>query len=100
MKSSVSKKDSLIRNIEDITADFKSMPIFEPVSKAQNGIDKKSLNDKLKIGSIHIGLNDKIAFIKHLFNGKNEDYERSEEHTSELQSRENLVCRLLLEKKK
>src|SRR5436309_11252716 len=25
---------------------------------------------------------------------------RSEEHTSELQSRENLVCRLLLEKKK
>src|SRR5690606_3664940 len=27
-------------------------------------------------------------------------YHRSEEHTSELQSRENLVCRLLLEKKK
>src|SRR5690606_39991807 len=27
-------------------------------------------------------------------------YIRSEEHTSELQSRENLVCRLLLEKKK
>src|SRR5690606_40802531 len=27
-------------------------------------------------------------------------YNRSEEHTSELQSRENLVCRLLLEKKK
>src|SRR5690606_39686636 len=26
-------------------------------------------------------------------------WERSEEHTSELQSRENLVCRLLLEKK-
>src|SRR5690606_19999655 len=29
-----------------------------------------------------------------------DDTERSEEHTSELQSRENLVCRLLLEKKK
>src|SRR5690606_40913191 len=28
------------------------------------------------------------------------DAGRSEEHTSELQSRENLVCRLLLEKKK
>src|SRR5438874_6988067 len=27
-------------------------------------------------------------------------YERSEEHTSELQSRRDLVCRLLLEKKK
>src|SRR5690606_40491775 len=29
-----------------------------------------------------------------------QDTGRSEEHTSELQSRENLVCRLLLEKKK
>src|SRR5690606_39953093 len=29
-----------------------------------------------------------------------EAYDRSEEHTSELQSREKLVCRLLLEKKK
>src|SRR5690606_41020618 len=29
-----------------------------------------------------------------------DDTMRSEEHTSELQSRENLVCRLLLEKKK
>src|SRR5690606_41741307 len=29
-----------------------------------------------------------------------DDQLRSEEHTSELQSRENLVCRLLLEKKK
>src|SRR5207302_8003710 len=28
------------------------------------------------------------------------DLDRSEEHTPELQSRENLVCRLLLEKKK
>src|SRR3712207_8630844 len=28
------------------------------------------------------------------------DYPRSEEHTSELQSRQYLVCRLLLEKKK
>src|SRR5690349_24237474 len=29
-----------------------------------------------------------------------EDFMRSEEHTSELQSRRDLVCRLLLEKKK
>src|SRR5207302_10364107 len=31
---------------------------------------------------------------------RNTRQSRSEEHTSELQSRENLVCRLLLEKKK
>src|SRR3712207_7032870 len=32
--------------------------------------------------------------------GSEEGYFRSEEHTSELQSRQYLVCRLLLEKKK
>src|SRR3712207_8194589 len=32
--------------------------------------------------------------------GKGFELERSEEHTSELQSRQYLVCRLLLEKKK
>src|SRR6266511_6355664 len=32
--------------------------------------------------------------------GRPPPWPRSEEHTSELQSRENLVCRLLLEKKK
>src|SRR2546427_8163853 len=31
---------------------------------------------------------------------RREKYQRSEEHTSELQSQSNLVCRLLLEKKK
>src|SRR5690606_951606 len=34
------------------------------------------------------------------FRGRKTKGSRSEEHTSELQSRENLVCRLLLEKKK
>lgn len=69
-------------NLEDITAGFEDIPIFEPVSKSQNGVSngasngKKSLNDKLKIGGLHIGLNDKIAFIKHLFDGKSEDYDR------------------------
>src|SRR5690606_41947344 len=38
-----------------------------------------------------------IAFV---YEGQDELCSRSEEHTSELQSRENLVCRLLLEKKK
>src|SRR5437773_10995053 len=35
-----------------------------------------------------------------LFDEINESVERSEEHTSELQSHHDLVCRLLLEKKK
>ena len=37
----------------------------------------------------------------HVNNGRlNKDKTRSEEHTSELQSHSDLVCRLLLEKKK
>src|SRR5690606_40726227 len=36
---------------------------------------------------------------RHLNDLQAERHGRSEEHTSELQSRENLVCRLLLEKK-
>src|SRR5438093_9856001 len=36
----------------------------------------------------------------HVVGGKYRDRPRSEEHTSELQSLTNLVCRLLLEKKK
>src|SRR5690606_39403619 len=35
---------------------------------------------------------------QHTASLQNERFDRSEEHTSELQSRENLVCRLLLEK--
>src|SRR2546422_7966184 len=45
---------------------------------------------------------DEVAELAHVPRpvGVHQDLERSEEHTSELQSRLHLVCRLLLEKKK
>src|SRR5690606_41501639 len=48
-----------------------------------------------------LDLHDSYAFVRTTgyLPGPSDVY-RSEEHTSELQSRENLVCRLLLEKKK
>ncbi|WP_400075608.1 hypothetical protein [Winogradskyella sp. R77965] len=64
---------------ENITSDFTEMPEFEPIEDAKKRElenEKKSLNDKLKGQSLQIGLNDKLAFIKHLFEGKNEDYDR------------------------
>lgn len=63
-------------DFDSLTADFKNMPVFDPVpsSKSHDPL-KKSLNDKLKHG-LNIGLNDKIAFIKYLFDGEREDYER------------------------
>src|SRR2546430_4681115 len=41
-----------------------------------------------------------LASYEQAFDERQMDAERSEEHTSELQSQSNLVCRLLLEKKK
>ena len=77
-EEAIPKQKQHKNNLEDITSGFEDMPIFEPVSKSQNGKieEKKSLNDKLKSGGLNIGLNDKIAFIKHLFNGESEDYDR------------------------
>src|SRR5690606_41673373 len=55
-------------------------------------VERGRLDDRLRTGDRIAGLEDARA---------HEDaVSRSEEHTSELQSRENLVCRLLLEKKK
>src|SRR2546427_8529100 len=54
--------------------------------------DKLKVIDGHEVRTIFIGLdqhNDELLFSS-----------RSEEHTSELQSQSNLVCRLLLEKKK
>ena len=64
---------------ETLTSGFEAMPEFEPIEEAQKReaeSAKKSLNDKLKGKRLNIGLNDKLAFIKHLFEGKNEDYDR------------------------
>src|SRR5690606_40783066 len=50
--------------------------------------------------SLPDGLKTQMEEAGQRFSGGERHRVRSEEHTSELQSRENLVCRLLLEKKK
>src|SRR5690606_39485988 len=55
----------------------------------------------LRIEAAPMGLRDKLLELIRAETERalqNQPAERSEEHTSELQSRENLVCRLLLEK--
>lgn len=64
---------------ETITSGFETIPEFEPIEEAkkrEEASEKKSLNDKLKGKRLNIGLNDKLAFIKHLFEGQHEDYDR------------------------
>src|SRR5690606_40250809 len=57
---------------------------------------RNSVNEFLPRGSLTMHVKSRACIARMM----NCPPTRSEEHTSELQSRENLVCRLLLEKKK
>src|SRR3712207_7006904 len=76
------------------TLDFAAPDAFKPVTLVGglNGAGKTTLVRSL----FH------VLYGKHALGliGRRGGYDRSEEHTSELQSRQYLVCRLLLEKKK
>lgn len=41
-----------------------------------NSGKNRSLNEQMATGLLKIGLNDRIAFVKHLFNGEQQDYNR------------------------
>src|SRR5439155_16281793 len=74
------------------------------VLEAADGVDALALLEKLK-GAVDLLVTDvkmpRLSGIEQVY-GSLELFQqsRSEEHTSELQSRGQLVCRLLLEKKK
>src|SRR5690606_42035148 len=83
-----------------------ALPIFE-----LQGVRKSEREERSKAMLTAVGLEDLFHRRPHEMSGGQQQRvaiaravvsnpERSEEHTSELQSRENLVCRLLLEKKK
>src|SRR5258706_4099549 len=65
-------------------AAFQAPPVSSSMAGSISQMDSATAGPKRSIGTIH-----------HKTPGR-----RSEEHTSELQSLTNLVCRLLLEKKK
>src|SRR5690606_40332648 len=64
------------------------------IKDANVGFTIEKNNDRIKAKNLFLVDKD------YLKNNSDDLVPRSEEHTSELQSRENLVCRLLLEKKK
>ncbi len=63
------------KDFRDIGVDYDNLPAFEPVKKQDKEERPRSLNDRLKKG-INIGLNERLAFIRHLFDGKTADYNR------------------------
>jgi hypothetical protein len=84
-ETSKSKEDSIEtpdtkrytkNDLEEITADFQTMPIFErKVNNATSDEKPVSLNDRLHKG-LKFGMNDRLGFIKHLFNGSDQDFNR------------------------
>ena len=66
---------------------YDNLPEFEPVNRNGQTEKPRSINDRLKKG-INIGVNDKLAFIKHLFDGSTTDYNRVLSQLSTLKSKE------------
>src|SRR5699024_11522774 len=89
LKDNVSLAKSLLeKNPNDeslkITLDSQRKTLNEYLQRLEN----------IKVGRPAIGITRKVSLTL-----SEDNWERSEEHTSELQSRFDLVCRLLLEKK-
>src|SRR5688572_32865555 len=76
-----------------------ALPISAPNSRGE-GVDRDA-GDRVLTGRVDVRQNDVIGTCQRRTEGIHQRRRsRSEEHTSELQSQSNLVCRLLLEKKK
>src|SRR2546430_4066750 len=71
---------------------------YTTLFRSQFGLARHKNNDRdSREREFFRGIFDHYRFVRKTYLFR---YDRSEEHTSELQSQSNLVCRLLLEKKK
>src|SRR5258708_9696261 len=79
------------------TTEIYPLSLHDALPISSHGVNLVDENDA---GSILLALLEKIAHAACADAHKHLDKIRSEEHTSELQSPDHLVCRLLLEKKR
>ncbi len=99
IKDMVSEMDNE-SDVEDVLATFLSKPeyakndkeLFMPlVDKVANKPNKKSLNEALSKKEIKVDLNNKLAFVKHLFSGSSEDYKRVMSQLSTIDTHERSI---------
>ncbi|MFS4492638.1 hypothetical protein [Maribacter sp. 2308TA10-17] len=88
--------------VDEVLAEFLGKPdlmkndkeLFTPAK--ENGVKKetvtKSLNDKLNGKEIKVDLNNRLAFVKHLFNGSTEDYNRVLSQLSTIDTEERSIA--------
>src|SRR2546430_7768281 len=86
---------TLFRSLFGIVASIETGPIGDSIAVKREVASQRGLEpveERMRARAAQV--------IVHREGDERHDIERSEEHTSELQSQSNLVCRLLLEKKK
>ena len=75
--------ETVVHDLNELSPSYAQLPIFDAVSPEP---PQTSLNDQLKTQGFQIGLNDRLAFVKNLFENSNEDYERVLSQLSTLDS--------------
>lgn len=86
-------------NLEEVLNEFIGKPdlikndkeLFSPV-KIEEEIVPKSLNDRFSNKELKVDLNNRLAFVKHLFNESTEDYNRVLSQLSTIDSEERSVA--------
>jgi len=82
VKEIFSDQSSLEEELKDAISADVATEMFERVTKENPVIEEisentqRSLNDTLFKNNLQVGLNDRIAFVKHLFEGNQEDFNR------------------------
>mgnify|MGYP001433399931 FL=1 len=74
MFQQITQQPDVVKNDKDEIGEYGRIAEFEEDEKPQESKPKR-LNDRISRG-LSFGLNDRIAFIKHLFNGSDTDYNR------------------------
>lgn len=86
-------------NLEEVLTEFMSKPdlmkndkeLFMPPPTSKKQETPKSLNERLATRELQVDLNNKLGFIKHLFNGSAEDYNRVLSQLTTIDSHERSV---------
>lgn len=65
--------EAVEHDLNELSPSYAQLPIFDAVESES---PQSSLNDQLKTQGFQIGLNDRIAFVKSLFENSTEDFER------------------------
>jgi hypothetical protein len=65
--------ETIVHDLNELSPSYAQLPIFDAIEPETT---QTSVNDQLKTQGFQIGLNDRLAFVKNLFENRNEDYER------------------------